>query len=205
MVVTNGVRPCLDPLFLFSLQMFKHIEQESALPLLEDTEEDRPSVSFKEEVQLIPPNLKSTTASREAGKSPFVIILLSIFITYLEFELDSDDLDNESLRQLENDHFPTHAVDEDQRMPLLIGLFASSASRRSQDDPLLPLRGVNGNDNTVIIGDHTFDLDELAAKRTSGGGLVDSIANMANSILGAGMFLERFKFIACFIFSRYNW
>lgn len=32
------------------------------------------------------------------------------------------------------------------------------------------------------------DLEELAAKRTAGGGMLDSIANMANSILGAGMF-----------------
>ena len=94
---------------------------------------------------------------------------------------------------------------DDQRMPLLVGLFDSAASRRSLDDPLLPLRGIDTNGNTVAIGDHTFDLDELAAKRTSGGGLVDSIANMANSILGAGKLPHRFTFIAWFISSRYNW
>lgn len=39
-------------------------------------------------------------------------------------------------------------------------------------------------------GDHdgtNVDLDELAKKRTAGGGLLDSVANMANSILGAGV------------------
>lgn len=94
---------------------------------------------------------------------------------------------------------------DDQRMPLLVGLFDSSASRRSQDNPSLPLSGVDSNGNCVVIGDHTFNLDELAAKRTSGGGLVDSIANMANSILGAGKLPKRFTFIAWFISSRYNW
>ena len=58
--------------------MSNHIEQQ---PLLEqpdnteddhnDNDDDRPShsVSFKEEVQLIPPNLRSTTSSRETRKS----------------------------------------------------------------------------------------------------------------------------------------
>jgi sodium-coupled neutral amino acid transporter 11 len=67
-------------------------------------------------------------------------------------------------------------------MPLLVGLFDSAASRRSSDT--FPLTQTNGN--TVIIGEETLDLDELAAKRTAGGGMLDSIANMANSILGAG-------------------
>ena len=94
---------------------------------------------------------------------------------------------------------------DDQRMPLLVGLFDSSASRRSLDNPSIPLRGVDSNGNCVVIGDHTFDLDELAAKRTSGGGLMDSIANMANSILGAGKLPKRFPCVAWFISSRYNW
>ena len=111
------------------------------------------------------------------------------FITSLELDLDSDDLDHESSQQLENSHLSmTESVDDDQRMPLLVGLFDSSASRRSLDDHSLPLRGINANGNSVALGDHTFDLDELAAKRTSGGSLLDSIANMANSILGAGEF-----------------
>ena len=32
------------------------------------------------------------------------------------------------------------------------------------------------------------DLEEIAKKRIAGGGMVDSVANMANSILGAGMY-----------------
>ncbi|KAF8161095.1 AAAP amino acid permease [Crassisporium funariophilum] len=37
-----------------------------------------------------------------------------------------------------------------------------------------------------MIGENEVDLEEIAAKRTAGGGMFDSIANMANSILGAG-------------------
>lgn len=65
-------------------------------------------------------------------------------------------------------------------MPLLVGLFDTSHARgRSIDNSSVPLRDRNGAEINV-------DLEELAAKRTAGGGLLDSIANMANSILGAG-------------------
>lgn len=63
-------------------------------------------------------------------------------------------------------------------MPLLVGL-VDSAARRSLDISL-PLHG-NGSSQESHV-----DLDELAAKRVAGGNLLDSIANMANSILGAG-------------------
>ena len=33
-----------------------------------------------------------------------------------------------------------------------------------------------------------LDLDELVAKKSAGGGMLNSIANMANSILGAGTY-----------------
>lgn len=66
-------------------------------------------------------------------------------------------------------------------MPLLVGLFDSSASRRSLDSSI-PLSS-NGR---AVIGEDSLDLNEIAAKRTAGGGMFDSIANMANSILGAG-------------------
>ena len=60
--------------------MPKHIEQEESIqPLLEqpdDTEDDH-SVSFKEEVQFISPHLKSTTSSREAGKSLFAMLYMA--------------------------------------------------------------------------------------------------------------------------------
>ncbi|KAF9452403.1 AAAP amino acid permease [Macrolepiota fuliginosa MF-IS2] len=67
-------------------------------------------------------------------------------------------------------------------MPLLVGLFDSSASRRSLDSSI-PLTS-NGR---TVIGEDTLDLDAIAGKRTAGGGMFDSIANMANSILGAGI------------------
>jgi len=103
--------------------------------------------------------------------------LLTLF-TSTEFEQDSDDLDEDSMRELESSDVRPRSR-HDQRMPLLVGLFDSSASRRSMDASL-PLRG------TGTFGDDTLDLEEIAAKRTAGGGMMDSIANMANSILGAG-------------------
>ncbi len=68
-------------------------------------------------------------------------------------------------------------------MPLLVGLLDSASARRSQDGTLqLEQRGATGDDWSDNV-----DLEELAAKRTAGGGMLDSVANMANSILGAGM------------------
>ena len=85
-------------------------------------------------------------------------------------------------------------------MPLLVGLFDSSASRRSLDSSM-PLSALNGR---AVIGEAALDLDEIAAKRTAGGGMIDSIANMANSILGAGewslLSFER----KCLNFSRHH-
>uniref|UniRef100_A0A8H7Y803 Amino acid transporter transmembrane domain-containing protein n=1 Tax=Psilocybe cubensis TaxID=181762 RepID=A0A8H7Y803_PSICU len=129
------------------------------------------NVSFKEEVQLIPPPLRSTTSSREIRTS-------------FQFEQDSDELDDDSVTELNRSRIGPNGV-HDRRMPLLVGLFDSSASRRSLDASL-PLHSANAN-GIVTIGEDTVDLDELAAKRTAGGGLIDSVANMANSILGAGI------------------
>lgn len=92
--------------------------------------------------------------------------------------MDSDELDDNSER-----NYVTTGGRMDQSMPLIVGLFDSSASRRSVDSPF-PLSQSNGH--AVLIGEDTVDLEELAAKRTAGGGMLDSIANMANSILGAG-------------------
>jgi sodium-coupled neutral amino acid transporter 11 len=103
---------------------------------------------------------------------------------FSEFEQDSDDLDDDAIRELESANV-TPRRQRNGRMPLIVGLFDSSASRRSLES--FPLNGNGTNGNTVTIGEDTVDLDEIAAKRTAGGGMVDSIANMANSILGAGM------------------
>jgi sodium-coupled neutral amino acid transporter 11 len=66
-------------------------------------------------------------------------------------------------------------------MPLLVGLFDTSASR-GRADASVPLTRTNGQDAPP----QEVDLEALAAKRVAGGGMFDSIANMANSILGAG-------------------
>ncbi|KAF5393508.1 hypothetical protein D9757_000592 [Collybiopsis confluens] len=115
------------------------------------------SVRFQEDVQVIGPPLRSTNASREA-----------------EFELDSDELDSEPEPER---RIPRGRPDS--TMPLIVGLLDSS--HRSFESP----SGLNGANGSVAGSD--LDLDAIAAKRTAGGGLVDSIANMANSILGAGI------------------
>ncbi|KAF8906531.1 amino acid transporter [Gymnopilus junonius] len=142
------------------------LEGSSALLVTPKSSKGGHTVTFSEDVQLIAPPLRSTTSSREA-----------------QFEQDSDELDDASVLELDNAR-TTPRGEHDQRMPLLVGLFESSAARRNSDASL-PLRTTNGN--RVEIGDDIVDLDELAAKRTAGGGMIDSVANMANSILGAGI------------------
>lgn len=98
-----------------------------------------------------------------------------------EYEMDTDDLDAIALSQLESSaqdragRTGGRRSRREQTMPLLVGLMDSSAVRRSVDSP-----GAN------YVFDQNVDLEELAAKQTSGGGMLDSVANMANSILGAG-------------------
>jgi len=65
-------------------------------------------------------------------------------------------------------------------MPLLVGLVDSSASSGRSFDSTTRISSSNRH------GEGVLDLNEIAAKRTAGGGMFDSIANMANSILGAG-------------------
>ena len=105
----------------------------------------------------------------------------------LEYELDSDDIDDETAAQssLELEH-GTHRSRE-QSMPLLVGLLDASAIRRSLDIPM-------GEDGVSACAD--VDLDELAAKQSSGGGILNSIANMSNSILGAGACFASFNFLS---------
>ncbi|KAF8658240.1 hypothetical protein AX16_002017 [Volvariella volvacea WC 439] len=120
------------------------------------------TVRFEDSVHIIGPPLRSTYSSREA-----------------EYELDSDELDaNDPDTDARTIRLPRGHTD--QNMPLLVGLFDTSA-RRSLDGSF-PMRSANGSAN-----DDHIDLEELAAKRKSGGGMIDSVANMANSILGAGL------------------
>ncbi|KAF8629657.1 hypothetical protein AX17_005596 [Amanita inopinata Kibby_2008] len=112
------------------------------------------SVRFQQDVQVIGPPLRSTTSSREA-----------------EYDLDSDDIDDTSI----HNQVP---VQPEQSMPLIVGLFDSSAVRQGIEGPV-PLQPTNGYEN--------IDLEAVLAKPAAGGGMIDSIANMANSILGAGI------------------
>lgn len=65
-------------------------------------------------------------------------------------------------------------------MPLLVGLLDSTHIRRSQDGPILMTRSGQSSDEV------DEELEGIIAKGKHGGGMLDSIANMANSILGAG-------------------
>lgn len=64
-------------------------------------------------------------------------------------------------------------------MPLLIGLLDSTHIQRSQDGSML----LTGNGQSQEVDE---DLEGIVTKEQNGGGMLDSIANMANSILGAG-------------------
>lgn len=96
----------------------------------------------------------------------------------LEYDLDDDDLDGVALSQLSRsrqDPRSGRSRRGEQSMPLLVGLLDASTVRRSIDSP------------EHACAEPRIDLEELAAKRHAGGGLLDSVANMANSILGAGI------------------
>lgn len=92
--------------------------------------------------------------------------------------MDTDELDENAVEQLETTG--AGAPEREQRMPLLVGLMDSAAARRSLDTSL-SMTEVDGERQTCDV-----DLEELASKRTAGGSMIDSVANMANSILGAG-------------------
>ncbi|KAH7339540.1 amino acid transporter [Rhizoctonia solani] len=117
----------------------------------------------------IGPPLRSTIQSREA-----------------EFELDSDVLDPED---------EVAGIASSQRMPLLVGLADASEVRRNPDLPLHTFS--NGQTGTAMVNGRVVfdddelsrrvDLTELAAQQHKGGNMLDSMFNMANSILGAGI------------------
>lgn len=66
-------------------------------------------------------------------------------------------------------------------MPLLVGLMDSSQIQRGLDGSL----ALSASGDPSGISD--IDIEELISKQTRGGNMMDSIANMANSILGAGI------------------
>jgi sodium-coupled neutral amino acid transporter 11 len=139
------------------------------------------SVRFQERVQVIAPPLRSTLESREAGTSPCArgwLLMRGIHLgtfSSLEFDLDSDDIDDDAVVQA--NLLQRNDPRREQTMPLLVGLLDASTVRRSLDIPM----GIDG-----APGYSDVDLDELAAKQGRRGSMLNSIANMANSILGAG-------------------
>ena len=141
------------------------------------------AVRFQEHIQVIAPPLRSTLESREAGTSSRALRLALVidegdptwrFLS--AFDLDSDELDHDGVGQANLERGAQRS--REQSMPLLVGLLDASTVRRSLDIPL----GVDGESTYSDI-----DLEELAAKQAGGGGMLNSIANMANSILGAGV------------------
>ena len=99
---------------------------------------------------------------------------------FTEFELDSDELDDDAVAHTNLERGILRGdSNREQSMPLLVGLLDASAVRRSLDIPM-------GVEHAPECSD--IDLDELIAKQAAGGGMMNSIANMANSILGAGAY-----------------
>jgi len=149
-------------------------EDEHETSALEDTHRRSKAdhtVRFEEHVQVIAPSLRSTTESREA-----------------EFELDSDELDDDTVAQTNFDRgIRPGDPDREQSMPLLVGLLDASAVRRSLDIPMGVDCDPEGSD---------VDVEELVAKQGAGGGMLSSMANMANSILGAGIIGILFDHVA---------
>ena len=141
------------------------------------------TVRFEEDVRVLGPPLRSTIVSRETGVFyPRVHATVLIYVFYFEeFELDDDTLDDSALTQLQANSMNgtgNSRRNGEQTMPLLVGLADASIARRSLDIPL-SATGINTENGYL-------DLEDIAAKRTAGGNLFDSVANMANSILGAG-------------------
>jgi solute carrier family 38 (sodium-coupled neutral amino acid transporter), member 11 len=64
-------------------------------------------------------------------------------------------------------------------MPLLVGLLDSSHIQRNRDGSMVLTS--SGQSHEV-----DEELEGIVAKGKNGGGMLDSVANMANSILGAG-------------------
>ncbi|KAL0955916.1 hypothetical protein HGRIS_002107 [Hohenbuehelia grisea] len=166
----------VDDRIVFAVDDHDDVDEEHSA--LAEAQERKPEhgVRFQEDVQVIAPSLRSTISSREA-----------------EYELDTDDIDDETMHDLESTSLGRR---RDQSMPLLVGLVDASAGRRSLDGSI-PLH----TDNGYLEGE---TLDEIAAKRQAGGGMIDSVANMANSILGAGPCISAYPVITSLISCRDN-
>lgn len=149
-------------------------------------------VRFQEhvDVRVYPPEWAQQ--SREAGEpSTRVVTLRFIHMPIItrapyfpEFEHDPDELDDAAVAQLEHlsppggRDTPRRTGRREQTQPLLVGLLDASSVHRAGDIAELDFDPVERQDPA--------DVEELARRQHAGGGLANSIANMANSILGAG-------------------
>jgi sodium-coupled neutral amino acid transporter 11 len=174
---------------LFSVEGDEDEHETSALEDTHRRSKADQTVRFEEHVQVIAPPLRSTPERREVGMYCIVIVIvfrvarLFLFIdigqlcdrNIIEFDLDDD-----TVAQTNFDHdIRPSDPNREQSMPLLVGLLDASAVRRSPDIPM-------GVDYAPECSD--VDLEEVVAKQSAGGGMLSSVANMANSILGAGAF-----------------
>ncbi len=140
--------------------LINHVSQSISRSPLHD--ESLPSYEYP-----VAHTLKSTIQSREDGTRSSRISSAQ-HQSCTEFDLDTDEIDGL--------HMTISDPARDVQMPLLVGLMESS--RRSTD---IPLHVVNGNADTE-------EENEIAQLKTrKNGGMLESIANMANAILGAGM------------------
>ncbi|KAH9832215.1 amino acid transporter [Rhodofomes roseus] len=157
---------------IFSVADDEDLDESSALSRADSPQDTPGHVRFREDVQVIGLPLRSTFESRET-----------------EYELDTDDLDGEAVAQLDTSHPPRSprspsSRHREQSVPLLVGLLDTASARRDTADGTLRLE-----QNGVVLEEDgpRVDLEALAAKQSAGGGMLDSVANMANSILGAGI------------------
>lgn len=84
-------------------------------------------------------------------------------------------------------------------MPLLVGLLDSTHIQRGQDGSILMTHGDESRDEV------DEELEGIIAKGKHGGGMLDSIANMANSILGAGQWAPNLLGTFVYQIHRYHW
>lgn len=108
-------------------------------------------------------------------------VSLSLGSLCAEFDLDSGDFDEAS--SVDSGHrsgYSSPGRGVRRPIPLLPGFMEAIGSGRAE--ALIPMYEPAPQEDRL----DDLDLEELAAKRTAGGGMFDSIANMANSILGAG-------------------
>ena len=164
----------------------------------------QPVVRFQEEVQVIGPPLRSTMQSREAGAYYYRTNATRLRTACAEFELDSDNFEASALADSRHDQDrPSSRSRQGRRRPVpLLAGFMDSLTSRMTPEAIIPMYE---SIEQETVSDSHVDLDEVAAKQWAGGGMFDSVANMANSILGAGKSDSCLDGMQISRVSRYHW